>query len=318
MSMLSSIAAYLFQGVAVIAIAPLLLGWLKMLKSWCQNRSGASLFQPYFVFFKLFIKSPIVAQNASWLFRFAPFAYAACLSVLAFTVPLFLYRGWLSSYFDIIVIVGIFALARIIMAFAAMDVGTAFGSLGTRRELFVACLSEPVLLLVLLNLGLLAKGLTLGHISLMLIHQNALYPGLAFSLLAFVFVLLAENGRFPFDNPSTHLELTMIHEAMVLEYSGRYLALIEWGNALKLTLFLLLFVSLFFPYGLATQLSWAGWAMGLATTLLKLFVLILLLAFAESLQAKIRIFRIPDYLGLALFLALLGILLTQLTGAAMS
>jgi len=204
MNYLSVIVLYIFQGIVVIAIAPLLIGWLNMLKSWSQNRSSASLFQPYFVFFKLLNKRPIVAHNASWLFQFAPFGYAACLSVLAFTVPFFLYQGGLSSYFDVIVVVGIFALARVVMALAAMDIGTAFGSLGTRRELFVACLVEPVLLLVLLNFGLLTKGLTLGHISLTFIHQSVLYPGLAFSLLAFVFVLLAENGRFPFDNPSTH------------------------------------------------------------------------------------------------------------------
>lgn len=317
MSTLSSIVLYILQGMIVIAMAPLILGWLKMLKNWCQNRSSVSLFQPYFVFLKLLIKRPIVAQNASWLFRFAPYNYVACLSVLAFVVPFFLYRGGLSSYLDVIVIVGIFALARIIIALAAMDIGSAFGSLGTRRELFVACLVEPVLLLVLLNLGLLTKGLTLNHISLMLIHKKVLFPGLAFSLLAFVLVLLAENGRFPFDNPSTHLELTMIHEAMILEYSGRYLALIEWGTALKLTIFLLLFVNLFFPYGLATQASLGSLAIGFMTTLAKLSVLILLLAFAESLQAKIRLFRIPEYLGLALFLALLGILLTQLTGVVM-
>ncbi len=317
MSTLTSIVLYVIQGMVVIAIAPLLLGWLKMLKCWGQNRSSTSLIQPYFVFFKLLNKRPVVAQNASWLFRFAPYSYSACLSTLAFVVPFFLYRGGVSSYFDVIVIVGIFALARIIMAFAAMDIGSAFGSLGARRELFVACLVEPILLLVLLNLGLLTRGLTLGHISLMLIHKSVLYPGLAFSLCAFVVVLLAENGRFPFDNPSTHLELTMIHEAMILEYSGRYLALIEWGNALKLTLFLLLFVGLFFPYGLAIQASWGSLITGLVTTVIKLSVLTLLLAFAESLQAKIRIFRIPEYLGLALFLALLGILLTQLTGVAM-
>ena len=316
MSTLLPIAAYVFQGVLVIAIAPLLLGWLKMLKSWSQNRSSASLFQPYFVFFKLLIKRPVIADNASWLFRFAPFCYAACLSTLAFTVPFFLYQGGFSSYFDVIVIMGIFALARVMMALAAMDIGTAFGSLGTSRELFIACLVEPVLLLVLLNLGLLTKGLTLGHISLVLLHQNSLYPGLAFSLVAFVFVLLAENSRLPFDNPSTHLELTMVHEAMVLEYSGRYLALIEWGNALKLTLFLLLFVNLFFPYGLASQLSWRVVAIGLVTTLTKLTLLTTLLAFAESLQAKIRVFRMPEYLALALFFALLGILLTQLMGVA--
>jgi formate hydrogenlyase subunit 4 len=316
MSSVYIILLYILQGILVIAIAPLLLGWLKITKSWCQNRSAASLFQPYFVCFKLLLKTPIVAQNASWLFRFSPYGYMACLSVLAFVVPFFLYEGGLSLWFDVIVLIGIFALARIIMTLAGMDIGSAFGSLGARRELFVACLVEPVLLLVLLNLGLFTKGLTLGHISFILIHKNVLYPGLTFSLFAFILVLLAENGRFPFDNPSTHLELTMIHEAMVLEYSGRYLALVEWGNALKLTLFLLLFINLFFPYGLAVHVSWFALTIGLISTLSKLFILILLLAFAESLQAKIRVFRVPEYLGLALFSALLGILLTQLTGAA--
>jgi len=238
------------------------------------------------------------------------------LGVLAFVMPFFLYQGGLSSYFDVIVIVGIFALARIMMTLAAMDIGNIFGSLGARRELFIACLVEPVLLLVLLNLGLLTQGLTLGHISFVLIYNSTLYPGLAFSLCAFMIVLLAENGRFPFDNPSTHLELTMVHEAMVLEYSGRYLALIEWGNALRLTLFLLLFISLFFPYGLAIRALWGTLVIGLATTLAKLSALTILLAFAESLQTKIRVFRIPEYLGLALFLALFGILLTQLTGVS--
>jgi len=307
-----SILLFVLQGLLVIAIAPLLSGWLKIVTCRCQNRSAASLFQPYFAFCKLLIKTPVMAENASWLFRFAPYFYAACLAVLAFVVPFFLYYGVLSPLFDVIVVAGIFALARISMALAAMDVGTAFGSLGARRELFIACLVEPVLLLVLLNLGLITKGLTLEHIGFVLIHKGILYPGLAFSLSAFVLVLLAENGRFPFDNPATHLELTMIHEAMILEYSGRYLALIEWGNSLKLTLFLLLFVNLFFPCGLAVQLSWGALLTGLITTLVKLFVLLTLLAIAESLQAKVRLFRIPEYLGLALFLALMGILLTQL------
>ncbi len=305
---------FTLQGLMVIACAPLLLGCLRMLKSWSQNRSSASLFQPYFIFFKLLIKTPIVAHDTSWLFRFAPYFYVACLAALAFVVPIFLYRGGLATYFDVIVIVGIFALARIIMLLAAMDVGNAFASLGARRELFIACLVEPVLLLVLLNLGLITHDLTLGHISYVLIQNGILHPGLAFSLCAFVCVLLAENGRFPFDNSSTHLELTMIHEAMVLEYSGRYLALIEWGNALKLTVFLLLFITLFFPCGLAVQLSWHAVLLGLVSTVAKLLGLLILLAAAESLQAKVRLFRVPEYLGVALFLALLGIILTQLTG----
>ena len=308
------IALLIVQGFLVIAIAPLLLGWLKIVTCWLQNRSAPSVFQPYFILSKLLIKKPIVAQNASWLFRWSPFFYAACLAVIAFILPFAFYCGLFSSYIDVIVLVGIFALARIGITLAAMDIGTAFGSLGARRELFVSCLVEPVLMLVLLNLGLITHGLTLSQISFALIHKGMLYPGIAFSLCAFVVVFVAENGRFPFDNPSTHLELTMIHEAMILEYSGRYLALIEWGNALKLTVFLLIFINLFFPFGLATQLSFISLTIGVITTVAKLIVLLALLAIAESQQAKVRLFRIPDALGLAFFLALLGIFLTQLTG----
>lgn len=311
-----TIPLLVLQGFLIIAIAPLLLGWLKALKCWVQNRSAPSFFQPYFVFCKLLIKTPVLAHHASWLFRFAPFFYAACLAVIAFIVPFFFYCGLFSSTFDIIVLVGTFALARMSMTLAAMDIGTAFGSLGARRELLVTCLIEPVLLLVLLNFGLITHGLTLDHINFTLTQNHILYPGIAFSLCAFIVILLAENGRFPFDNPNTHLELTMLHEAMMLEYSGRYLALIEWGNALKLTLFLLIFINLFFPFGLSLHFSLTSLAIGFTTTCIKLIVLTTLLAVAEALQTKVRLFRIPEYLGLALFLALLGILLTQLTGVA--
>jgi len=194
-----------------------------------------------------------------------------------------------------------------------MDVGTAFGSMGARRGMLISFLAEPAFLMVFFNLALMNHSTSLTQIvTTLLAHPFAINPSLAFAAIAFFMVLLAENARIPVDNPTTHLELTMIHEAMILEYSGRYLALIEWGNSLKLTLFLLLFVNLFFPCGLAVQLSWGALLTGLITTLVKLFVLLTLLAIAESLQAKVRLFRIPEYLGLALFLALMGILLTQL------
>jgi len=307
----------LLQGLIVIAIAPLLLGLLTKFKCWLQNRSAPSLFQLYFDCYKLLLKQPVVAENASWLFRFAPYCYFACLIVIAFIMPFFFYRGLLTPFFDVIVIVGLFALARIVMALAAMDIGTAFGSLGARRDLFMACLVEPTLLLVLLNLGLITHGLTLGHMSQSLIQHFTFYPGMLFSLCAFVFILLAENNRFPFGNTATHLELTMSHEAMVLEYSGRYLTFIEWGNALKLTLFLLLFVNLFYPLGLALNFTYTHLLIGLVSTLIKLFVCISILAVFEALQAKIRVFRMPEYLAIALFLAVLGILLTQLSGASL-
>jgi formate hydrogenlyase subunit 4 len=314
LSLLASSVWLLVQGLLVIASAPLLLGWIRKLRCYLQSRAAPSIFQPYFSLYKLLCKQPVVASNASWLFRFAPLVYMACLATIAQAVPLFFYQGLLSSYVDVIVVVGLFAMARVWMTLAAMDVGTAFGSLGARRELFVACLAEPVLLLVLLNMGLITHGFTLGNISYVLTQQMQLYPGIVFSLCAFVFVLLAENGRIPFDNPSTHLELTMVHEAMVLEYSGRYLALIEWGSALKLMLFFLLFINLFCPSGLAVSWSLPALLLGGITTVVKLFLLVSLMAIAEACQAKVRLFIVPEYLTIALLLALLGLLLTQLTG----
>ncbi|WP_157966622.1 respiratory chain complex I subunit 1 family protein [Fastidiosibacter lacustris] len=311
---ITTILLLALQGILIIVISPLLIGFLQVFKCWLQNRTASSLFQPYFVFYKLLIKEPILPYNASWLFKYTPFIYFCALSILAFSTPFIFYRGLFTSIIDVIVLVGILALARISMILAAMDIGSAFGSLGARREMFIACLVEPILLLVLLNLGLITHGLTLGHISFSLIQHSMLYPSLAFSLCAFTIILLAENSRFPFDNPSTHLELTMIHEAMVLEYSGRYLAAIEWSNALKLELFLLIFINLFFPFGLAVETSLLSITVGFITTLVKLIILLALLAITETLQTKVRIFRIPEYLGLALFLAFLGILLTQLIG----
>ena len=214
----------------------------------------------------------------------------------------------------VVVIAGILTLARIFLVLAAMDIGTAFGSLGARREMFIASLSEPVLLLIFLNASLLTQATHLNIIGYFFIVHKGLYPGMIFSLLAFILVMLAETGRVPIDNPATHLELTMVHEAMVLEYSGRYLALIEWGNAIKFIIYLLLLIVLFVPYGLSTSLGAGEALLSIIAVLLKLMVLIGLVSLIESLNAKMRLFKVPEYLVGAFMLAVLGILLTQLLG----
>ena len=194
-----------------------------------------------------------------------------------------------------------------------MDVGTAFGSLGARREMFVACLSEPILLIIFYNVVLLTHSPYLsGSTAYFIDHTILLHPSLIFSLLALILITLAETGRIPIDNPATHLELTMIHEAMILEYSGRYLALIEWGKAIKLTLYLGFILSLFFPTGLSWHIQTSHVLFGFITSLLKLFVLAALIGFIESINSKRRLFKVPDYLASAFMLAVLGVLITQL------
>lgn len=308
------IAILLVQGAMVILFAPLFLGWIKKIKCWLQHRSAPSIFLPYYSIYKLLIKEPVLADNASWLFRFAPYAYFTCLTAICFSLPFILTATFSFKIVDVIVITGLLALARIILALAAMDIGTAFGSLGARREMFVACLTEPVLLVTFLNVTLIAHSAYLNQISYFFITHMHLYPSLIFSLAALALALLAETGRIPVDNPATHLELTMIHEAMILEYSGRYLALLEWANAIKFTLYLGFIIALFIPYGLSISFGIFTLGFGLFSTVGKLFCLTTLIGFAESINSKFRIFKVTDYLASAFMLAVLGVLITQLLG----
>ena len=307
----------LLQGFLVIMIAPLIIGWIKQVKCWFQQRSAPPLLQPYNTAYKLFIKEPVISDNASWLFRFAPYIYFICLAAICFNLPFFMVDTLSSRSMDLIVLVGLLALSRILLALAAMDVGTAFGDLGARREMMVACLTEPVLLIVFYNVTLVTHSAYLSGSVNFFIHHTVFYPSLVFSLIALILVLIAETGRVPVDNPATHLELTMIHEAMVLEYSGRYLALIEWGNAIKFVLYLTVVVSLFFPIGLSTNQQFGWLTLGLLIILLKLFFLSGLIGFIESINSKLRIFKVPDYLASAFMLSVLGVIITQLLGASL-
>lgn len=305
------------QVLLTVAIAPLLVGWVDLCRAWLQNRRGAGVLQPYRNLRKLFQKDAVVATNASAIFRASPYVQFGAMALAAAIIPIFSTRPLLATSADTIALVGLFAVARVSVALAGMDIGTAFGTLGARREMLVGFLAEPALLMVFFAASLLTQSTLLPVIVETLAQRDLeIYPTLAFAGVAFSMVLLAENARIPIDNPATHLELTMIHEAMVLEYSARHLALIEWASALKLLNFAAIGLALFVPWGLASPADGAlGIATGAVTTGLKLGVVGAALALIETLSAKLRIFRAPEFLATAFLLAVLGLLVHQLLGS---
>jgi formate hydrogenlyase subunit 4 len=313
---IDAVLAQLAQTVIVVLLAPAVLGWLNQCRAWLQNRSGPGLLQPYRMLAKLFTKDAVLAHNASPIFRGAPYVQFGCMVLAASIVPVIATDLAFSRAADVIALVGLFALARVFSALAAMDTGTAFGSFGARREMLVASLSEPALLMVFFTPLLIAQSTSLSTIVDALAHrQFALYPSLAFAAVAFVMVLLAENARIPIDNPATHLELTMIHEALILEYSGRHLALIEWATACKLTIYCALGIALFVPWGIAERGAWDMLPLATGSLIVKLLAAGAGLAVLETVSAKMRIFRAPEFLGMAFLLAVLGMLIFLLLGA---
>jgi len=313
---IESFAYQLAQTLIVVLIAPLMLGWVNQCRAWLQNKSGAGVLQPYRVLAKLFQKDVVLAHGASPLFRSAPYIQFGCMTLVASIVPVFETNLLFAPAADVIALVGIFALARIFSALAAMDIGTAFGSLGARREMLVASLSEPALLMVFFTPLLIVQSSSLNTIVDTLAHREfAIYPSLAFAAVAFVMVLLAENARIPIDNPATHLELTMIHEALILEYSGRHLALIEWATAIKLTVYCALGIALFMPWGMAQAGQWQWVPVAVLVLAVKLTLAGAGLAVLETVSAKMRIFRAPEFLGMAFLLGVLGMLTYLLLGA---
>jgi formate hydrogenlyase subunit 4 len=307
----------LLQLAIALLVAPLLLGWVNQCRAWLQNKSAPSLLLPYRTIRKLFHKDAVVAENASPIFRITPYIVFSAMALAAAIVPSLATDLPFAVAADAIALVGLFALARVFIALAAMDLGTAFGSMGARREMFVGFLAEPALLMVLFTASLISGSTLLPTIVETLAHREiAIYPSLAFAGVAFTMVSLAENARIPVDNPATHLELTMIHEAMLLEYSARHLALIEWASALKLFNYWCIGLALFFPYGIAgASDDWL--AILVATPLLigKLAIGGFVLALIETLSAKMRIFRAPEFLGTAFLLAVLGMLVNLLLGS---
>jgi formate hydrogenlyase subunit 4 len=312
----SALVAQLTEVVLAILLAPLLSGWVNQCRAWMQNRRGPGLLQPYRVLAKLFEKEVVLAHNASSLFRASPYLIFGCLVLAAAIVPTVGTDLPLNPAADAIALVGLLAVARFFIALAGMDVGTAFGSLGARREMMVGFLAEPALLMVLFTASLISHSTSLSTIVETLAHREfVIYPSMAFAGVAFTMVSLAENARIPVDNPATHLELTMIHEAMVLEYSARHLALIEWASALKLFNYSCIGIALFVPFGIAQGSDLRAIALAVPVLLAKLAAGGFGLAFIETVSAKMRIFRAPEFLGTAFLLAVLAMLVRQLLGA---
>ena len=301
-----------------IGIAPLFAGWIGQCRAWLQSRSAPPLRQQYRVLRKLFLKDALLATDASVLFRVTPYILFGTMVLAAAIIPSLATDLPFARAADSIALIGLFATARVFLSLAAMDVGTAFGTMGARREMMVGFLAEPALLMVLFNAFLLFGSTALpslvdGYAN----HPSIIDPSVIFAAVAFVMVLLAENARIPIDNPATHLELTMIHEAMLLEYSARHLALVEWASSLKLFNYACIGFALFLPWGIATngRDGAAALLISIAALILKLIVAGGALALIESLSAKLRIFRAPEYLAMAFLLAVLGLLVHLLLGA---
>ncbi|WP_217576296.1 respiratory chain complex I subunit 1 family protein [Mesorhizobium sp. GbtcB19] len=311
MAVILELAVQGAQMFSVLLLAPLLIGFVRKVKARLVRRQGPSVIQPYRDLVRLMRKEVVLADNASWLFRVTPYLIFAATWVAAALVPTFATGLEFSWAADLIVIVALLGSARFFQALAGMDVGTSFGGIGASREVMIASLAEPAMLLIVFSLALVAGATQLSTVAAFMgSPEVGLRVSLGMSLIALVMVAIAENARIPVDNPATHLELTMVHEAMILEYSGRHLAMIELASFLKLLLYMSLISCVFLPWGLGSAGTGAkSLAIGAAAYLGKLAVLAILLAVFETAVAKMRVFRVPDFLGAALMLALLGTLL---------
>ena len=305
---MTSIPVVGLQTLLLLIAAPAVVGYVRWLKARLQGRRGAGILQPYREIRKTFGKQMVISDTTSWIFHLAPCVVSAAMVTAAALVPVVCAGQPADRLGDLFVLAALLMLGTAFLSLAGLDPGTAFGGMGSSREMTVAALTEPTLAIAVLALALTTGSTSLGAITegLLRTPASAFGPGHVLAFAAFLIAMLAEAGRLPVDNPSTHLELTMIHEAMLLEYSGPYLALLEWAAALKITLLLVLAANLFFPWGLATSYTPGELGLGLAAVGLKLVVLSTLLAILETRVAKLRLFRVPELLAVSFTLALLA------------
>lgn len=313
--MIRDVAVQGLEMLVVLALAPLLTGFIRKIKARLLRRRGPPLLQPYRDLVRLTRKEVVLAENASWLFRSAPYLIFGTTWVAAALVPTFAAGLLFSWSADLIAIIALLAGARFMLALAGMDIGTSFGGIGSSREVMIASLAEPAMIMIIFTLALVAGSTQLSVVAEVFATSGVgLRVSLGLALVALIMVAIAENARIPVDNPATHLELTMVHEAMVLEYSGRHLALIELAAAMKLLLYISLIGCVFVPWNLAPAGAVAGaLAVGFVVYLGKLAVGGALLAVFETSIAKMRVFRVPDFLGASLMLGLLATLLLFMT-----
>jgi formate hydrogenlyase subunit 4 len=305
---MAEVAVAVLHVVVIAAGAPLLVGALRRLKARLVGRRGPSLWQPYRDLRKLFVKTPVISTTTSWVFRATPYVLMSTMIVAALAAPVLSSRPPL-AFAGIILLMYLFLLGTFFLTLAGLDAGSAFGGMGSSREVAVAALAEPTVIVAVLALSLRANTTNLGGVVEGLADDPLLAanPVHLLAFLAFFIVMLAETGRIPVDNPSTHLELTMIHEAMVLEYSGRHLALVEWASAMKLLLFLTLLANLFFPWGVPSVLAPLALPLGALVLATKLAVLTIVVSLLETAMAKLRLFRVPELLAGSFALALLSV-----------
>jgi formate hydrogenlyase subunit 4 len=317
MAVIRDLAVQGAQMLLVLLLAPLLTGIVRKIKARFLRRQGPPLIQHYLDLVRLMRKEVVLAQSASWLFRVVPYLVFAATWVAASLVPTFQTGLMFSWSADLIAIIALLGSARFFLALAGLDVGTSFGGIGSSREVMIASLAEPAMIMIVFTLALIAGSTQLSTMAaFMQSSEVGLRVSLGLALLALIMVAIAENARIPVDNPATHLELTMVHEAMVLEYSGRHLALIELSASLKLLLYVSLIACLFAPWGMATPDAGASaWAIGVVSYLAKLAAGGFLLALFETSIAKMRVFRVPEFLGAALMLGLLATLLRFVSGS---
>lgn len=307
------IIAIILQVLFIPLFSPLLIGVIRKIKARLQNREGASVLQPYFDLLKLFRKDEVISGDASWIFRVAPFIVFGVTMLIGASIPIFsLITTYIASG-DFLVIMYLFVLGTFFLALAGMDTGSGFGGFGSSREMMIAALAEGGLLFSLLIPSIAAETTNVvGMVAVLQYFSLIQLLPIFIAFLAFFIALLAENSRFPVDNPATHLELTMVHEAMILEYSGKRLALMEWAAANKLLIFIALGANLFFPWGIGSDFGFFTIIVSLGIFALKAFGFALSIALLESTIAKFRIFRVPDLLFTSLVLGMiaLGIIIT--------
>lgn len=314
MTLLLNLIAQGFEMLLVLALAPLLIGLVRKLKARLLRRKGPPIIQPWRDLIRLLRKEVVVADNASWLYRSAPYLIFAMTWVAASLVPTFATGLMFSWSADFIAVIALLGSARFFLALAGMDIGTSFGGIGSSREAMFGSLAEPATIMIVFTVSFVAGTTQLSEIASYMAANLELRASVGMALVALLIVAIAENGRVPVDNPATHLELTMVHEAMVLEYSGRYLALIELASALKLLLYVSLIACIFFPVGLATHdAGLKAMIIGLCVYVVKLAIGGAALALFETSTAKMRVFRVPDFLGAGLMLGLLATLLVFVT-----
>jgi len=305
----AAILAALAQTLVVAAGAPLLVGLIRTLKARLVGRRGPNPWQPYADLVKLLQKEAVVSETTSWVFAVTPYVLAATMLVAAAVVPVIVTRPALAFAGNVILLMYLFMLGTFFLALAGLDSGSAFGGMGSSRGVAVAALAEPTIMLAVFALAIRTGTTNLGGVAERIGGDPVLaaHPGHILAFFAFFIVMVAENGRLPVDNPATHLELTMIHEAMVLEYSGHYLALVQWAGAMKLFLFLTLLVNLFFPWWIPTEAAALPMLLGALALAGKLVLLATALAVLETAVAKLRLFRVPELLAGSFALAILSV-----------